>query len=429
VLIVAENASAAAGGEAALPLMYFRLLRERGANVHLLVHERTREELLAMFPTERERIHFVTDKRAQVWLWKLSDRMPARLGQLTCGWLIQHITQLAQRDIARRLVREHGIAVVHQPTPVSPRMPSMMHDLGAPVVIGPMNGGMSFPPAFRGRERAWTRWFIAGLRRLSSSLHALIPGKRRAALLLVANERTRQALPRSLRSHALRFCENGVDFKLWHSQAAHAEGGATSQANHCQTIRMAFAGRLVDLKGVDLLLEAVARAKRRLRDDQALELNIIGDGERTSALQEQAALLKLNGSVRWHGWQSQAKCASLLASMDALVMPSLCECGGAVVLEAMALGLPVIASKWGGPADYLDRSCGVLVPPDSRDGFVKGLEDAMVRLVTSPELRRSMGDAGREKAQRQFDWHVRIERMIELYHEAVARSRRPSAWR
>jgi glycosyltransferase involved in cell wall biosynthesis len=59
--------------------------------------------------------------------------------------------------------------------------------------------------------------------------------------------------------------------------------------------------------------------------------------------------------------------------------------------EAMALGNPVIAIKWGGPADYVDQSCGLLVAPDLRAGFTDGLADAMVRLTRSPELRRSLG--------------------------------------
>ncbi len=65
-----------------------------------------------------------------------------------------------------------------------------------------------------------------------------------------------------------------------------------------------------------------------------------------------------------------------------------------MVLEAMAVGLPVIATNWGRPADYLNSRCGILVKPASKEGFVKGLTDAMLKLAQSPELQQSMGSAG-----------------------------------
>jgi len=412
VLIVAENASASNGGEAAIPLSYFRFLRQRGADVHLLVHARSHRELDALLPGERGRIHYIRDTRLQYWLWKVSDRLPARLAQLSCGFLIQLITQLAQRRAAKAMVKKFGIDVVHQPTPVSPRMPSIMFGLGAPVVIGPMNGGMSFPPAFRQREHGVTRLAIAALRKASNLLHVMMPGKRKAAVLLVANERTREALPASLRANAMPFCENGVDLSLWSASAP--------RLSHThRTVRVVFSGRLIELKGVDLLLEATAQAQQRVAQHVDLELDILGDGDITAALRRQADLLGLNGSVRFHGWQSQATCAAQLASSDVLALPSLCECGGAVVLEAMAMGLPVIAAKWGGPADYVDASCGVLVEPKSRDAFVAGLEDAIVDLAMSPAKRHALGQSGRRKVHAEYDWQVRIDHIIGIYHRAV----------
>src|SRR5215212_7219650 len=116
----------------------------------------------------------------------------------------------------------------------------------------------------------------------------------------------------------------------------------------------------------------------------------------------------------------QSQCAAeLLQSADAMVLPSLFECGGAVVLEAMACGLPVIATNWGGPADYLDDTCGILVAPTSRDALIDGLAMAMRRLADSPSLREAMGRAARVRAAA-FDWQQKVDRMVTLY-AAVAR--------
>jgi glycosyltransferase involved in cell wall biosynthesis len=103
-----------------------------------------------------------------------------------------------------------------------------------------------------------------------------------------------------------------------------------------------------------------------------------------------------------------------------MVLPSLLECGGAVVLEAMAMGLPVIATNWGGPADYLDSTCGFLIDPTSKEAFVNGLTDAMIKLSLSPELRLSMGRAGLERVQKYFDWDRKVDRILEIYQETCA---------
>jgi glycosyltransferase involved in cell wall biosynthesis len=81
--------------------------------------------------------------------------------------------------------------------------------------------------------------------------------------------------------------------------------------------------------------------------------------------------------------------------------------------------MPVIATAWGGPTDYLDPSCGVLVEPQSRDALVNGLAEAMVRLAQSPPLRAEMGQAGRDKVVREFDWEAKVDRMVEVYRSVM----------
>ncbi len=116
---------------------------------------------------------------------------------------------------------------------------------------------------------------------------------------------------------------------------------------------------------------------------------------------------------------SQASCKEWLGRADCLVLPSVRECGGAVVLEAMSLAKPVIATAWGGPLDYLDDSCGVLVAPDSREGFAAAIEAAMLRLATDPDGRLRMGQRALAKVRAEFAWSSKAERMMDLYAQAV----------
>jgi glycosyltransferase involved in cell wall biosynthesis len=416
VAIVAEHASARFGGEAALPLHYFRLLRQRGVEVWLVVHARTRAELGALFADER-RIHYVEDSWFHRCMWRLGQWLPHRVDNFSTGFAMRLATQWSQRRIVMRLVADEGLDIVHQPMPVSPREPSLLFGLGVPVVIGPMNGGIDFPPAFKRYQGRLVGLLLEAARRGSTLLNWVLPGKLRAAVLLVANERTRRALPPGARGRVVELVENGVDLALWQRT------DAPDRCRDGDVVHFLFMGRLVDWKAVDLLIEAfgavLAHAPARL--------TVIGDGPQRAPLEalcRDRGLLAADeagsGKVFFAGWRSQQDCALLLRQADALVLPSLMECGGAVVLEAMATGLPVIATDWGGPADYIDASCGILVQPSSRTAMVEQLAVAMTRLIEAPELRARLGATGYRKVIREFDWNVKIDRMLEVYRSALS---------
>lgn len=190
ILITAEHTSARFGGEAALPLHYFRVLINRGAEVWLVTHSRVRSELQALYPSAEERVHYIEDDAFHQWMWRLGQKLPARLAYFTTGLLSRSYTQIKARRVIRVLVAKHGINLVHQPIPVSPKEPSWMFGLGAPLVVGPMNGGIDYPPGFQAGHSVAGRLAVALGRFVSATFHWFIPGKPRAALLLVANQRT-----------------------------------------------------------------------------------------------------------------------------------------------------------------------------------------------------------------------------------------------
>jgi glycosyltransferase involved in cell wall biosynthesis len=403
VCIVAEHASTRFGGEAILPVHYFRLLRSLGIESWLVVHARTQSELGQLFPEESGRMLYVPD----LWIHKLNFRLsrylPRRLAEATFGLLNQLITQYCQRALVRQLIREKGVEIVHQPIPVAPRFPSLMYGLGVPVIIGPLNGGMDYPAAFRGTERLFSRAGVAFARLFVDAANALLPGKQRADVVLVANERTRQALPSGIRGRVIELVENGIDFGVWKGRSAEP-AAATS--------RFIFIGRLVDWKAVDIVIRALEKVP-------SAELELIGDGPMLEAWRSLARDLGVQDRVHFTGWLPQQECPARLQASLALVLPSVYECGGAVVLEAMAMGKPVIATEWGGPADYLDASCGVLLKPESYSQLVGGFAAAMQKLIDSPELAKSMGEAGRARAISDFDWRRKIDRVIAIYTSLI----------
>jgi len=408
VMIVAENASTRFGGEAIIPYHYFRLLRARGVDAHLIVHARTRDELVSLFPDDLKHIHFVEDQLLQKIFYRVGKLLPHRVAEATFGLANQLLTQWAQRRVIRVLTTKQ--CVIHQPIPVSPRFPSLLYDLGTPVVVGPLNGGMEYPPAFRDAESNLSRMIIDFGRSFTDVANAIFPGKRRAAVVLVANPRTTDALPSHLRGRIMELPENAVDTTQWSCIKAGAEEYAD---------RFVFIGRLVDWKALDIVIEALVNVPEAT-------LDVVGDGPMMTAWQELAQQLGLGTRVRFLGWRTQEQCADYLRNCCALVLPSIYECGGAVVLEAMAMERPVIATAWGGPMDYLDASCGILIEPTSRSAMVQGFATAMEQLMKSPELRAKLGIAGRARLEQEFDWEAKIDRVTAIYESCLDHPTTPS---
>ena len=442
VLIVAEHASVKFGGEAALPLHYFRVLRKRQIETWLIVHERTRDELRLYFSDDFDRILFISDTLVHRLLWRFGQGLPQRLAYFTVWFALRLSTQVAQRRLVRQIVQSHQITVVHQPIPVSPKEPSLIFDVGAPVIIGPMNGGMNYPPAFQWMQSRFVQLTLQTGRLFSNWLNWLIPGKRRAAVLLVANTRTRAALPKGTCSNVVKLHENGVDLSVWQPKPETTAQAALHLATEAtgQSTKFVFVGRLVHWKAVNLLLTALELVAQQL----PVELEIIGDGPESMSLKQQARALGLlavseshyshlqtghahpKSTVRFLGWLSQAECARRLQQSDVMVLPSMLECGGAVILESMAMGIPVIATNWGGPSDYLNESCGILIEPRSQRLFVNDLAAAMVRMASSPALRRSMGKMGQYRAMSYFDWDVKVDAILEIYRDVLKATLSPA---
>src|ERR1700722_9511275 len=214
IIIVADNASRQFGGEAFIPLNYFRFLLARKQDVRLVVHARNKTDLTLEFPDHLDRLDFVEDTAMHKALFWFSRFLPRRLADATTGLIIHLSTQASQRRIIRKLINLHQIDVVHQPIPVSPKTPSLMWGLGTAIVIGPLNGGMDYPKAFQTERSILSRMAFAFGRWLANFVNILLPGKRRADLILVANRRTQDALPLGIAGRVVELVENGVDFAI-----------------------------------------------------------------------------------------------------------------------------------------------------------------------------------------------------------------------
>jgi glycosyltransferase involved in cell wall biosynthesis len=171
--------------------------------------------------------------------------------------------------------------------------------------------------------------------------------------------------------------------------------------------RLGTAAILEHRKGIDVLLEALAALKVPAR------LDVFGEGSLRPALEEQAH--RLGVDVGFHGFVPDLR--DRLLDLDVFVLPTRADNLPVAILEAMAVGLPVVATRVGGvPELVADEETGLLVEPDDPDA----LGAAIARLVTDPELRIRMGSAGSQRVLANFDSEHVADQMVRLYEQLVA---------
>ncbi len=172
-----------------------------------------------------------------------------------------------------------------------------------------------------------------------------------------------------------------------------------------------FVGRLDPQKGPFVLLEA---AEGFLATVDDLHVLLIGDGPLSSRLQAWVDQRNLGQRIHFAGWRADV--APLLKAADCLVLPSRWEGMPNVVLEAMASGLPVVATEVEGTTELIhNHQTGLLIPPDSPSE----LAGAVARVLGNPEQARTMSSAAQSYVSHAFTWDKLVQRFEQLYRSLL----------
>ena len=182
-----------------------------------------------------------------------------------------------------------------------------------------------------------------------------------------------------------------------------------------QGVKLITVGRLVEKKGVRYAVEAFARA---LKQGRRLQYLIVGDGPQRAELEALAGQLGVKNSITFTGWRPHDEALALLADADILIVPSVTAADGDeegipnVAKEAMALGLPVVATRHGGIPELVeDGVSGVLAP--ERDS--SALAERLIELIDHPERWAEMGEAGRRRIGAEYDIERLNDELVALY--------------
>jgi glycosyltransferase involved in cell wall biosynthesis len=365
----------------------------------------------------------INNRRWQGLAWQVAKVLR---GGTSLGWsTYSALATLAYPAFERRVWRQFGdrivrgeFDVVHRITPNAPVVPSLLAPrcarAGVPFVLGPINGGVPWPKEFAHLRRAEREW----LSRFRNA-YKLMPGfhatRRSAAALLIGARFAWQEMPARYHDKCVFLPENAIDadrFPRRERPAFH------------EPMRVAFVGRLVPLKAVDMLLEAAAPLARAGR----LGLDIIGDGPELPKLRQLAADLQIADRVEFPGWVDHTQLAVRLSRAHVFGFPSVREFGGGVVLEAMALGLVPVVVDYGGPAELVPPGTGFALPLGPRADLVPRLAQCFANLLASPAALAGMGQRAQAHVAAYFTWDAKARQTLEVYDWTLGRRESKPGW-
>jgi len=305
--------------------------------------------------------------------------------------------QLAGFLAARRLLRESGFVpdVVH----------AHVYQAAVPaLVLGRLDGALvAVTEHYTGFQRGLVRGYDRALARIaftSADVTAPVSVDLARHLLAIAPRANVRVLP------------NTVDTEVFHAGGDHAGRGSEDGPPRLLTV-----GALAEKKGHAHLLEALAE----LRDRHGREvlLYVVGDGELREALERQAQRLGLAGQVRFHGELPKERVAELMREADLFVLPSLHETFGCVLIEALASGLPAVATRVGGVPEVLEPEAGTLVAPADPRALAEAIEGTLERQFDAAALAR--------EAEQRYGYAAFELRWSNLYAELESRRGRISS--
>jgi glycosyltransferase involved in cell wall biosynthesis len=312
-------------------------------------------------------------------------------------------------------MEKHPVDLVHHLTFGSVLPATSLVDFGLPLVVGPVGGAEMSPPELIGdlKIRLWVRDKLrSALYNFGSKLESTRKTYENCSVALGATEATVESL-RSLGAKEVRLvpqsgCGNDevAAFVKAHPNGAGPPKGA---------VRLLSASRLVHWKGVDLTIDALAKAVDAGCD---VELDILQEGPEMKTLKRLVKKRGLQDRVRFLG-----KLATLedvyqgMREADAVIHPAINEAFGQSVLESLFLGRQVICLDWAGPGMIVTGDCGIKVETGNREKIVSGLAAAIGSLRERRNEWRKIQSAAIERAAA-FSWSSVAEELDLAYRDS-----------
>jgi glycosyltransferase involved in cell wall biosynthesis len=370
--------------------------------------------------TEGVEFSVIDSERLAARIAKLGDMLRGGQGK---GWtMLTALSSLSYYYFEHLVWKQFGerikageFDIVHRVTPLSPTTPSLLarkcRRVGVPFMMGPINGGVPWPKGFDGARRKEKEW-LSYLR----GAYKLMPGYRscreNAAAIVVGSRDAYEQMSKRYHDKCIYIAENAIDPSRFTSARTRTAGSP---------LRAVFVGRLVPYKGADMLLEAAAPLVAR----NLLSVEIIGNGPQRPDLESLTERLGIKDGVTFCGWVPHERLQDHLVQADVFAFPSVREFGGAVVLEAMAVGLVPIVVDYGGPSELVDAQTGFRIPIGSRAEIIRAYTRLLTKLCNDPSIVDDISPRALQRAREVFTWDAKARDIVSVYAWVLGKSEKP----
>lgn len=287
-------------------------------------------------------------------------------------------------------------------------MPTFLPFFNIPFIWGPVGGGEGIPKNFlstlplKNRIIQSLRYVLKGLSIVNPLV--LYPSKK-AVTIIARTFNTEQFIPQRYVSKTKVYLETSMESSIFENHKAHQSQN--------DKINLILTGRLVPFKNVISVIKALQYIPKSID----FRLTIIGSGSEKINIDKEIISLNLSDKIRFVKETNREEVLTKLSRSDIYLFPSLREGGSWALMEAMAIGLPVICLKWSGMEIITDKNSAIQLPVSNPEQLPKDIAKAICKLIDNPSERQRMGNAARERIKNVFNWEAKGAFMEQLFIE------------
>lgn len=277
-------------------------------------------------------------------------------------------------------------------------MPTFLPFFSTSFIWGPIGGGDCEPRPFL-KLLPFKQKVIQSFRYVMNALSFMHPGVMfaayRAKVILARTPNTARAIPNCFRAKVQTILETAMEDSVFEHKCVY-------QLND-DLVRMITTGRLLPNKNILTAVKSLGYIPK----DYRVRLTIIGSGYQRREIEETAKRIGRSQDVVIIDELPREEVLAVVERSDIFLFPSLREGGSWSLMEAMAIGLPVICLDWAGMAIITDDNCAIRLPVSNPEQMPKDMAGAIITLIKNPGLREAMGKAGRNRIKEVYNWKTK----------------------
>lgn len=315
------------------------------------------------------------------------------------------IWQIFLIPLLRKLTKEYKFDYSLHITFGSVWLPTFLPFFKPRFIWGPLGGGEAIPDSFIS-TLSFRGQFLQYLRKaLLWSVYynpLLLYSLNKATILLCRTENTKNIFPQFIRKKCRLLTDGAIEDSLF-KYIAHYERN--------NSIKLITSSRLIHTKNIATIVKAIALIPKNFK----IELNIIGSGPEKDNIENLIIQNHLEDRINLVGNITRNEVLRFLEQSDIYLFASLKEACNLSLLEAMAVGLPVICLNWSGMAIATDENCAIRLPVTNPEQMPKDMAAAIIYLIEHPEIREKLGKNGRKRIKTTFNWDAKgafLEKML-----------------